>query len=345
MLLTVPDDYSLETVGLTQSLIKAYKNCKILFLFNINRFEPIYKTDRFTINNAIHSSLESFYKSNGKNDLSDLIKILKEYGLDGNLTDVTDIEQVKNDLEGVDFSDAADDDKEIFIKYGLLEEEAKPCDDKLKTEFEKAKINAIMDKYKEIYKNDTLLKNKNAEITYKKLFNEVLYLGKTDLEFSDKNKIYLMDHKFLRNIATGKMEFELAYDFQSQFYDFLRENIYYCFIYNVIRNPMNKETDDPNKYFKKLTKLINEKPDYYFYRFTIHYSNEKRKMFVKELENLTNEIKLFLKGIIKPYKNENHCTNKYGECLFHQVCLSDNLSMCTKRKEFFPELETEKIDE
>jgi len=281
MLLTVPDDYALETVGLTQSLIKSYKNCKILFLFSINRLEPIYKTDRFTINNAIHSSLESFYESNGENYL---------------------------------------------------------CYEKLKTEFEKAKVNAIMNKYKEIYKNDILFKNKNAEIIYKKLFNGVLYSGKIDLEFFDKNKIYLMDHKFLRNIETGKMEFELAYDFQSQFYDFLRENIYYSFIYNVIRNPANKETGEPNKYFKKLTKLINEKHDYYFYRFTIHYSNEKRKMFVKELENLTNEIKLFLKGIIKPYKNENHCTNKYGECLFHQVCLSDNLSMCTKRKKFFPEL-------
>jgi len=104
-----------------------------------------------------------------KNDLSDLIKILKEYGLDGNLTDVTDIEQVKNDLEGVDFSDAADDDKEIFIKYGLLEEsidtKKKPKEEKkTKKEEKKTKGNKDIDILKELLERNKLpIPKKNAD--------------------------------------------------------------------------------------------------------------------------------------------------------------------------------------
>ena len=84
--LTVPKNYSLQDVGITQSLLSTWKTCRRKYLFSINRWERI-ENDRFAYHSMMHYLLEVLYtKGNGK--LLPIIEELNEYKLPGKITEI-----------------------------------------------------------------------------------------------------------------------------------------------------------------------------------------------------------------------------------------------------------------
>jgi PD-(D/E)XK nuclease superfamily len=84
--LTVPKTYSLQNVGITQSLLSTWKTCRRKFLFSINRWERI-ENDRFAYHSMMHYLLEVLYKmGNGK--ILPIIDEINKYNLPGKLSEI-----------------------------------------------------------------------------------------------------------------------------------------------------------------------------------------------------------------------------------------------------------------
>ena len=90
--LTVPKTYSLQNVGITQSLLSTWKTCRRKFLFSINRWERI-ENDRFAYHSMMHYLLEVLYKmGNGK--ILPIIEEVNKYKLPGKPNEIETMKAV-----------------------------------------------------------------------------------------------------------------------------------------------------------------------------------------------------------------------------------------------------------
>ena len=153
-----------------------------------------------------------------------------------------------------------------------------------------------------------------------------------------------MDHKFKGRISEEPLALGLSFDFQNLFYSSLSELEtgfkYGEFIYNIIRNPAHKlhKGETLAKYSQRLRKEVQLRPEHFFIRYRINYSDADRKRFMGELEDKVQEIQWCLDGELPTYRNESSCQMPFP-CKFLKACNAGCMDGYSKKPKLFSELD------
>ena len=314
--LTVPKNYSLQDVGITQSLLSTWKTCRRKFLFSINRWERI-ENDRFAYHSMMHYLLETMYtlntfcgdKWNKPLDVSLYIKkvidTIGKYKLPGKLTEIEPL---------------------------------------------KATAQCMMAYYVQQYRKDFIEKRfESVEGKFSIKFGDYILLGKKDGRFRDKQGgRWHIEHKNYSRIDENFLMQHLSFDLQNMFYA-LADLIEFKkplkgVLYNIIRKPETRKERSTQELYQHLTKEVSKNPDHYFIRYEIPYSLDDIEEFKAALKYQLDELCGVLvedfpkETLTRFYKNESACDGKY-QCPFLGACSTGNMCGYRQRKLLFPELE------
>lgn len=296
--------YSLKDIGITQSQIKNFINCPMKFSYFTQRLERVGKKGRSTgFGSIMHSTLENIYKNKG-------------------LTSKEVTETIESYCK-----------KNISQLTGLVEE----------LELVKLQVEVVAKEYQRIYSKDfkkwkVLFVEREGEIS----IDNILHRTKIDLGLEIMGKIYTLDHKTSSRIDETSLEKALAFDFQHLYYGYCYaqetgKKVAGCY-HNVIRNPGLKYSGSFSDYSKRLQNEIRLKPEHYFKRYRIVYTNKDKKDFEYQLHYILSNISTTIKNN-HFYRNSSHC-NIYGECEFLDLCSSGSTTGYTVRDKYFAELES-----
>jgi hypothetical protein len=307
--ITLPKDYSLEKVGITQSLLGEFQTCRKRFLFKINRWQWAGINWNVQFGNVCHDVLEQIYKSP---------KVPNAKKIRGWVDDYL-VRWEKKHVE------ASGDE---MRRHGVV-------------------AIVVLEEYLVRFLKDwTDWKILGAEKEFSVFFNGVRLRGKKDITYlSKQNQREIGDHKTKGKIEEESLMLLLTFDLQTLFYvlcEELSDNVKVAaFLYNVIRNTEMKPAKDETwaDFSKRLRIEIRKKPDHFFKRYRVPYREEDKRIFRQELEWKLDDVKAFLRGDLKPYKNEKACVQGFMKCEFLKACSSGTMIGYEQRGCFFPELE------
>jgi hypothetical protein len=304
--LTIPDDYSLEETGITQSMLGNWMTCPRRFLYGVNRWTNSRRSSKTTsVGTMFHDTLDALYSQRVEpGDVKGIEKTIRASG---------------QKIEGLEVID-----RELFgaTAYALLTE------------------------YVKFYKKDfTDFRFEEVERTFEVQFNGVTLRGKKDGIFRDKNKKrWLMEHKTKSRINEESLTLRLSIDLQNLFYlladsiDNPKEPAIGC-LYNVVRVPDVKKFTDPAQIVPYIQGLIKKDPKYYFMRYEVAYTKKAIDGFKKQLQVILNNLQLSCEGgtEMEFYRNSAACDMPFT-CNFLNACSTGSLADYSQRPELFPEL-------
>jgi len=307
-----PSEYTLRYTGITQSLIMNWLSCRRKFMLSINRYEAETSINMTGLGSMGHGILEEIYKYGKIPSDKKINKWIDKW-----------IKKNKKDLRGKTTEDIELDATKIFI---------------------------LMSEYVQHYKKDfKVLKvidiEKEFAIKIKVNDKTILLRGKRDGRFITGKKNVIMEHKFKARISEDPIELKLSFDFQNLFYlvtsDIELKKIFNEVIYNIIRNPGMRphKGETLKKYGIRLRKDIQSRPEFYFIRYRVNYSEKDKKKFREELNLKLSEIHDCIKGKLPTYKNEASCVTGW-ECKYLRACSSNCMNGFKQKEKLFSELET-----
>lgn len=304
-----PADYSLNNVGITQSLIKTYLSCPVKFLFATHRYYNPFTSGRGTgFGSIAHDVLEKCYAGAPliPTDFQ-VARWIQEY-----------IASHMDELRGKDTD-------QLALDVAVLE--------------------VLIPAYLHNYRKDfTKYKIAMVERTLETEWQGVKLRCKVDLVIESEKKLYVMDHKTSGRIVEDTLCKVLTFDFQHLMYSLIVKQVTGKPIagsyHNVIRNPDLKCDGDLIAYKDKLTNDISRRPDHYFKRFIINYDHQDIETFSAELFTILSTIGCSLEdGEQGLYKNVCSCTNAWGACEFLEACSSGSLALYKQKDHLFEELD------
>lgn len=325
--LIVPKDYSLFEQGLTQSLSMSYKKCKRCFLYKINKWSSHVESYTTSFGSLVHYLLDKLYS--GKFN----IKKLKGIYLRRILKTLIKNYEKENahDLVGINKQD---------------------------WENEKAIAQVMMEIYCEVYRLDFIKKkfiDVEKEITFDLMteFGKVILRMKMDGRYTNKLKEKInLEHKTAGRINELNLMKRLSYDFQNLFYMFGSTAHYKegtdKISYNVIRKPQirQKKTESLKEFMNRLSEDVALRPEFYFMRFEIPYTEQDLFNFRMEFQHLTECIHKDIEAAKKYqaasevfFKNEYCCEFPYP-CKFIDACSTGTMAGYKKKDKLFSELES-----
>lgn len=311
--LTVPKDYSLQKVGITQSMMIRWQQCRMKFLLSINRLENKIKKKTTSFGTMTHDVLKDLYQY--KNPTVKIINnIISQYK-----DTEYDLKRDELELQKVKLSAVL----EVYIQIYADEFKSKSMtnmEQVFTTNFKGCKLVIKIDGILETNKNST-------EMSYR----------------------YLLDHKTMGAIDEEVLDSKLSYDFQGLYYITVLESYkpaipFRGMKYNIIRNPRSKpkkvkgKTETLKEFRTRFVKEIRANPEHYFKRYTIPFIRQEKEDYKIDLYEKLNELEHLLKGRLKIFKSENACTSGYYNCEYLETCARGDIGLLRKRKEFFPEL-------
>jgi len=168
--------------------------------------------------------------------------------------------------------------------------------------------------------------------------------GKMDGVFK-RSGVWLFETKFKGMINEGNILDTLSLDLQVNLYLWALYTLHGIqpsgVLYNVVRRPGlsqgKKETFA--KFCTRLAKDINNRPDWYFYRFEVSTDKDDMRKWTAEFEPMMEEFLAWWEGLSGHYRTSNACVSKYGRCWGLSPCAENNFHNLTKRKTVFRELE------
>jgi len=301
--------------GITQSLIQSFLKCRRSFLYQMNKWASEGKRTNFANGSITHDTLDkvyTFYKKRGKLPSEKLIKKwLSKY-----------------DKENPNWLPTGNTDAERYkaVCFVMVTEYVKYH----KADFKRGRIAGI-------------------EQVFDIKWRGYRFRGKKDLTFNIKQRRWIMETKTSGRIQEDILMLKLAFDFQNLFYVNAEEVEHKVkvagVLYNIIRNPGLKFTDASlTKYCERLRKDVKKRPEHYFKRFEIPYTNIDKKNFKEELHEICKDIEGLLycpvkQTLCKAYKNTRSCTGMFP-CSFIKACASGELDGYIQVKSLFKELET-----
>jgi len=315
------ESYSLQKNGITQSLMSYYMKCKRLFLFKINKWESEGYNHTTSFGSLVHDILAFLYKG----AYNEIVVLKKESIADclNYLIDLYEHEQEDaGKLDGIDLQE---------------------------WEWEKAVTSTVLEAYIKYYPEDFKDK-KFTEVETElvcDLFDTPIKI-KLDGKYEIKGgKNWLMEHKTKSRITENTMMKRLSFDFQNLTYLTVCEKIFKQKIdgvlYNIIRKPGIRKRVNENlvDYKIRLEEDLKKRPDFYFMRYEIPYTDKDKSNYICELQSVLSDI-----GEMGPekssddfYKNPYACESPFP-CNFLDACASGKMSGYNKRKLLFPELST-----
>lgn len=307
-----PVKYSLEQVGLTQSLLGTFQTCRRRFLFKLNRWGKPDAELKFGYGTMVHEVLDKVYTGFrlGAFTYGDLIDVI-----------------------------TAQIDKFQFGAVWSIEA----------SEIAKAKAQAMLECYIMVYKKDFVeMRFEEVEGVFGVQWEGITLRGKKDGRFRDKNKgIWHIEHKNYGYIKEAILPLILTFDLQNLLYMLVdaieNTRLIKGVLYNILRNPdVRKKDGGPHEVYVKLKQDIMKDAPHYFIRYEIPYSQAQLAQFEVELKEKVNDLKAIIGGdtskvFNRMYKNEHACESPYT-CDFINACSTGSMVGYTQTAKFFEEL-------
>lgn len=310
-----PDDWTMETVGMSQSLWDMWLSCNRSFLFHINGYSPSMREEKVHFGNLCHYVCDKTLLLTSPPTSRRVGKLVDEY-------------------------------TERRIKENTLMTAQQ-------MEMDAAKAHAVMTVYFEQYAKDlTNKKFTGVERGFKERYSGCVQRGKIDADFLSNRKKWLMEHKTKGRINETDILRHLSIDFQNLFYllnDEIRTGTMAVgTLYDVIRNPQLKlgKNESVKSYYKRILETCRADPDHSFKRWEAPYGPKDHEMFSTELDRHIGDLKH--KTGLDVCPNRFNCTSRIWTCDFHEACSTDSMASLTKSTEpqmdyIFPELKEVKI--
>jgi hypothetical protein len=310
----IPASYSLQTTGMTQSLLSSWQTCPRRFLFQVNRYFLPDKSKTMGYGTMVHGVLDAMYTG--------FYKKRFKYG----------------DLGEV-------------IRAGIKKHKFESVFQAEEIEYMRASALAILDQYIIHYKRDfSEMRFDAVERTFGVLFGDVTLRGKVDGRFKDKNGgVWHIEHKNFSRVNEETILLKLSFDLQNQFYmlaDLLEYNrLLKGTLYNILRRPDVRKQIPPKETHAYVTGLIKANPKYYFMRYEIPYSMNDINQFRAELERKLDTIECnIIEARRDPqmtltlfWRNEVACESPY-RCEYLTACASNKMTGFSQKKNLFEEL-------
>lgn len=296
--------------GLTQSMLKTYMSCPHAFLFSINRWEQIGKVWKTNFGNFFHEILAYFIENPAD--------ALKE-----------DWEKTAN---------------EVIDSY-LSKEDLRELPDEIETD--RGLVIALIGGYLNQYKEDfAKFKPYEVEKTFDAEYRGFRLRGKIDAVIKNQNgELWKQEHKTSGRISEDIKIASLAFDFQNLFYTFVKKRVLgediKGTIYNVNRKPQlrKRKTENLPDFIKRVREDIDSRPEWYYYRYEIQYTERDLDRFQQDLDSLLNEIKDVVGGKIIPIRrNYMSCDRGMYPCDFLEMCSSGLKDKFYQKEILFTEL-------
>jgi len=293
--------YSLAD-GVTQSLLSNFIQCRQQAEFFVTGWESALPKDSLAFGSLFHWLLESYYNS-----------IIK-----GN--PVMDFE--------VHY-------KEWFKTIGVL------MSDQSKVELMAAKAAGLFKGYVSKWKEDLKRDWVSVESQFDVKFNGFRLRGMRDGVFMVKGKPWLLETKTMAQIREDTLTDALSFDFQNLFYitasELTIKKPIVGVLYNIARTPSLKPGDNLGDFASRIEADVLARPETYFIRYEITYSEAVKKRFATELVMKLKDFEHWMKGESWTYRNEKACIGKWS-CEFLSACASGNMSGYSHTREVFREL-------
>ena len=306
--LTVPKEYSLDTIGFTQGLLKTYIKCQLKFLFCINRiYDPMAAQGRTTgFGSLFHHVLENTYiMYMGHRQFpsdEEITEWLNEY-----MTDHAD------ELTG---------DKDLEMEATIIE--------------------TMMPYYINFYRSDfKKIDIVEVELELAHKMHGYVWRGKVDLIFRMGRSLFTLDHKTHSRIMEASLVKTLSFDYQHLTYtvcteDIMQENVEGSY-HNVIRNPKYDFKGSFDECRRRLRQELGNRPAHFFKRFLVNFPRNEKQKHLEEAKYLIEEIQERLDGKRPFFHNPASCID-FGECPFLNACSADSLRGYKRGEVYFPEL-------
>jgi hypothetical protein len=304
MRLTIPEDYSLEKTGITQSLLGQWMTCPRRFLLAVNRWSNVRKMSKTTsIGTMFHGFLDDWYSSRISQTDTAVEKSIRTAG--------------KN-IEGLDSVD-----RELFgaTAFALAKGYLGYYKDKDK-KFEEVErtFEVDIDGFKLRGKKDGVFKDKTGkrwimEHKTKSRINEEALTARLSIDLQNLLYLYADSKEHPADPAVGVL-------------------------YNVIRVPDIKKFTEPAQIVPYIDGLIKKDPEYYFLRFEISYTRKQVSDFQKQITMILHQLSnsIHFGDEISFWRNPTACDLPYT-CPFLDACSTGSLSGYTQRERLFMELD------
>lgn len=301
----IPKGYSLERDGITQSLIQTWMECDRKFCFKLNCWQQKKQIVSTSFGIAGHYVLECIYNF-----------------LNVHKFDIKKLKVIINTSILNHFAEHRE-----ALSYFMSDQEI---------EIMQYQLNILITCYVTKYRAELYnLKDSIQEKEFNFKFHNISLRGVIDRLIITKDKIYIIDHKFMGRIdADDKLVQLLSMDFQTKFYIYIVNKLYpnreIKLVYNIIRKPQTKPKKATKKkpaetvleYFSRISKDINDRPDHHFKRFAIEYTKWELLEFEEQLLDKLIAIQYTLdQGLNSPAMiRETSCKGYYGNCRFLDAC-------------------------
>lgn len=315
--LRIPEEYSLEETGISQSLLLSAQSCRRLFLFEINRWISRKREKNTAYGSMVHDALDLIYRMHmeGRATIDDLPDVAR-----------TSIEAHK--------------------MPALFSAE--------EVEKNKAIADSMLRHYLVWYRKDfTENRFEAVEERFTIKWHRYTIRGKIDGRFRDKNEgRWHIEHKNYSRISEDTMPLVLSFDLQNLTYmlsDLVRfKQLLSGVLYNILRKPDIRKQMPVSEIDGYISAKIKEDPRHYFIRYEIPYTKEDLAVFQRELSVKLGELNQAIKAakrwpnstISKFYKNECSCEGKYT-CDFLNACSSGHMVGYEQKATIFEELKDE----
>jgi len=310
--------YSLKEDGISQSLMTNW-TCRWKFLMSINRWTTPGREKISYYGTMCHHVLEQIYKLKSKR-MPDGKRI--------RLWVADHVDKNRKKLR------VATDNK-IELAAGMVEH--------------------VMTAYCKYYSDDLVnlsflkVEGKFA-VPYKDSeSNPVILRGMQDglFKYNGKNGIWMLENKSMGTVKEDMLLRRLPIDKQNLFYVTAEEeqtdHSLAGVLFNIIRRPQIKYKDDITEFLHRLKCDLDDRPEFYFIRFPVTYSQTDKTRFKVQLKDKLLDIQRFLDGKTPLYRNEDACESSNNGapyvCQFIDACGCGNMRGYIQQKSLFPELE------
>lgn len=169
-------------------------------------------------------------------------------------------------------------------------------------------------------------------------------VGRIDGAFMQRKELWLFESKTKGRIEEESLTDSLAFDFQTNLYQYILGKKYNKVptgvLYNIIRRPGQrlKQKESLKQFTSRILEEITAQPDHYFLRYEIISPSTESSRFQQELHDVLKEFIDWWEGKLPTYRNTSSCIQRYGPCRFLPLCASGDKTMYRNREEMFPEL-------
>jgi hypothetical protein len=298
----IPCKDFLSRVGLSQSLILAFDECRRKFLFKANGYRPLDKKDKYLFGSVFHEALDKTY--NGK--FKTWVKF-EEFFREKKMHEFATVNEQQVEL---DFA-LCEIMLEAYIEYypeDFTDKKFDGVEEEFEIMFEGAKLRGKKDGRFYIDKKRWMMEHKT-----KSRYNEDALM--LVLSFDFQNLMYILaDETEYQEPIAGTL-------------------------YNVIRKPQLRKgkTETLVEFCERVREDVKKRPEWYFTRWEVPYTRKDKERFKHELKQKLSAIELAVaQGSF--YKCPKACTGMYT-CEYLPSCAANAFINLEKKTDIFPELD------